>query len=392
MEVIAFRGSVRFLICTVCSWSMYSVAFGSEYTIRDVGALGIYATYAGGINASGQVVGLSTRPFRTNATGMIDASSDLGGGPDDWAHRINDAGQVVGEAVFTPGMNGHAFRTESNGGINSATDLGTLGGNISFGYDINASGQVVGSAQVLGLGSANHAFRTTANGKIDSASDLGSLIGASGNSYAYGINSSGQVVGISDSGVFGVPRAFRTTANGVISAASDLGSLGGNFTLAYDINDSGRTVGYSRIAGNFADHAFRTAPNGMIDLASDLGTLGGNASYGVSINSSGQTVGSSFLAGNQGQHAFVTDLNGKMVDLNTLIPADSGWTLIGAGDINNFGQITAFGTHNGVEGSVVLAPVAAPLVPEPGCLGLVAMLALPLFRKSIPQVGRSKRR
>jgi len=46
-----------------------------------------------------------------------------------------------------------------------------------------------------------------------------------------------------------------------------------------------------------------------------------------------------------------------MRDLNSLIPANSGWTLINANSINNVGQITGYGSRNGHNHAFVLTPV-----------------------------------
>jgi len=55
-----------------------------------------------------------------------------------------------------------------------------------------------------------------------------------------------------------------------------------------------------------------------------------------------------------------------MVDLNTLIPANSGWTLTEAHGINNLGQIAGSGAINREGHAFLLTPV-----PEPTglCLG-----------------------
>src|SRR5215469_11960412 len=71
----------------------------------------------------------------------------------------------------------------------SVTDLGTLGGEQSNGFAINASGQVTGWDD--GANTADHAFLYS-NGAMQ---DLGTLGGAA--SQGAGINASGQVTGVS---------------------------------------------------------------------------------------------------------------------------------------------------------------------------------------------------
>ena len=73
----------------------------------------------------------------------------------------------------------------------------------------------------------------------------------------------------------------------------------------------------------------------MLDaMMIDLGTLGGGSSYAYGVNDSGEIVGYSYLA-DGGQHAFLYD-DGTMLDLNSLIPANSGWDLLEAYGINDF--------------------------------------------------------
>ena len=62
-----------------------------------------------------------------------------------------------------------------------------------------------------------------------------------GYSFAYGINSTGQVVGYSEATSFQV-HAFLwtpTVNNGTTGTILDLGALGGGYSYAYGINDAG---------------------------------------------------------------------------------------------------------------------------------------------------------
>lgn len=93
----------------------------------------------------------------------------------------------------------------------------------------------------------------------------------------------------------------------------------------------------------------------------DLGTLGGAYSQGESINANGQIVGYSGIAGTATAHAFVT-VGGVMTDLNTLLPANSGWVVNKAYGINDNGWITGDGTING-QTHAFLLKTAVPAPP-----------------------------
>ena len=105
-----------------------------------------------------------------------------------------------------------------------------------------------------------HAFLWSATTGMQ---DLGSL---GGNSYALGINNSGQVVGYYEQ--FGNLRPFLwTSALGM----QDLGTLGGYSGAANGINSAGEVVGWATTASGDAHGFLWTSAGGM----KDLGTLAG---------------------------------------------------------------------------------------------------------------------
>lgn len=90
----------------------------------------------------------------------------------------------------------------------------------------------------------------------------------------------------------------------------------------------------------------------------ELGSLGGYESGATAVNDKGQVVGWSYVAGNDRVDDFLYS-NGKMVDLSTLIPANTGLTLGEAVGINDHGQIAAYGTtQGGEEVALLLTPVS----------------------------------
>ena len=81
----------------------------------------------------------------------------------------------------------------------------------------------------------------------------------------------------------------------------------------------------------------------------DLGTLAGDTSSSASaINNRGLIVGYS-------NSRAVVWRDGTVTDLNSLLPANSGWELVSAKAINNRGEIVGYGEHNGQRSSNKLA-------------------------------------
>jgi probable HAF family extracellular repeat protein len=223
------------------------------------------------------------------------------------------------------------------------TDLGFSG----VADKVNNRGEVIGQSSY-----PNYAFVW----KDGHFLNLGTFGGDDGSSGASDINNRGEVVGQATGPNF--RHAYSWTKSGGIR---DLGNLDGDrlsLSGAEGINDQGQIVGasYSRDLGT--THAVYFGPSGVIDL----GTLGG-LSDAHAVNNLGQVVGDSY--GAFGHHAFLTDLSGgPMVDLNTLIPPDSGWTLFEATAINDAGQIVGTGQLPGYDiiHAYLLTPEESPVV------------------------------
>lgn len=213
------------------------------------------------------------------------------------------------------------------------TDLGTLGGTYSWAYGINDSGEIVGVSYAAG--------NATWNAVVWNGTTITNLSTLSGGfSAAYAVNNAGQVAGISRPS--NSAGGWQSTLwNG--SVGTDLGSLGGeisNEAYANAINNSGQVVGGSHTAGNLAWHATLWTGASVIDL----GTLGGNISNAYSVNESGQVVGNSTKTGDPLPYYHPTLWNGTTpIDLGTL-GGTYGGTATG---INDAGQIVGDSYTNG---------------------------------------------
>jgi probable HAF family extracellular repeat protein len=316
----------------------------TSYSITDLGTLNTNGySVAKSVNASAQVTGaagttnsnLSDVFFYSNGAmsslGTLGGSSGIGNG-------INRSGQVAGYSTNSTGTY-RAFLS-TNGTL---TDIGDLGGGSAVAYGINDLGWVVGSG-VTAKGE-NHPFLYR-NGKMF---DLGTL-GSKNNDWwnvAQAVNNSGVVAGTSYDAIgnfFGfVWKSGKMTK---------MGTLGGSWSQTYGINNKGQTTGLA-YTKNGSAHAF-IANCGSCALK-DLGTITGSTStvWGFAINDSGVVVGQTTFQNTY--HAFVYS-GGKMKDLNSMIPAASGWELTEANGINAAGQIVGMGTINGQEHGYLLTP------------------------------------
>jgi probable HAF family extracellular repeat protein len=266
----------------------------------------------------------------------------------------------------TPGSGGHMI------------DLGSLAG-YSFGWGINASGQVVGET-----GGGSGAFLYTGiPGTGGHMIDLGDLGGMG--SRALAINASGQITGYSVLADMSTEDAFLYTGTpGVDGHMVDLGNLGGTYSEGVAINASGQIAGTSGTGAFYTpDEAFLyTGTPGSGGHMTGLGFLQGvpdGHSYAKGINDFGQVVGYSVVNLDELDHAFLytgtPGVDGHMLDLDTWLHANNpagaaNWTLTSAVGINDSGWITGVGNYNDGPGGLPDGPRAylldaSSLIPEP---------------------------
>jgi probable HAF family extracellular repeat protein len=311
---------------------------------------------------------LGVPQFRGTFWGHDGTITDVGALPGTyfaWTSAVNSRGQVVGQAlntipdpysIYGQGYQARAFLWDRKKGMQ---DLGTLGGTDAFAVAINDQGQVLG--------------------------------------WSY-INSAPSPICAASSSLFFSPAAAVLTTSSFIwdkkNGMRDLGSLGGTCTLADDLNDHGQIVGGSSLTGDPLFHPFVwEAATGVTDL---LGASNGNSGNAFSISSSGVVVGvtsdsvtyyaslwrksgghwhktslstitdrayassinsSEQVVGQNFSRGFLWEDGGPLVDLNTLVPPNSGLLLVEPGQINDRGEISVTASDaNGNNHTVLLIP------------------------------------
>jgi probable HAF family extracellular repeat protein len=347
-----------------------------RHALIDLGTLpGGTNSFAIAINSAGAVAGISENGLVDPVTGVsvFVATTwkggqiiDLGtfGGSFSLPNDINSRGEAAGGAEntipdpFDFGGNtlGLPSPTQWHATLwqqGSMRDLGTLGnGPDSFALFVNEAGQAAGFSFTDSIVNPETGIPTVdpffwENGKMV---DLGSLGGVFGTVGA--LNNRGQITGTSDvTRDRNVQHAFLSERGGRIQ---DLGTFGGDFSFGNWIDDSGEVVGGATTKDNAVFRAARWKDGRMTNLGSLNNDI---CSFANSSNSRGQIVGNSIADCDNASRAFLSENGGPMVDLNSLIPPNSGFLLKESNYINEAGEIAGLGVlANGDEHAFLLIP------------------------------------
>jgi probable HAF family extracellular repeat protein len=377
----------------VCLISALAVA-QSAYTVTDLGPLSPTA-----INTWGQVVGNYNNKAYIWTFGHRALLGTLPAGTFSSAADINDLGMVTGTADgagTVAAAEEHSSNVCNRGLVQpfvwtARQGIKGLGTVFVYGLDelpnsctgrfyatgIDHRGQVVGYTELL-PNQYQWAFTWT------KAAGMTSFGGSFSPTFINGINRAGLIVGEnsmnSDEGHATWWQAGVNLTG--LSGGTLLPELGlGYFeSSANGVNDLGQIVGWSSTDPSYGDcftasgdacsmHAVLWSSRGaIIDLGMLPGDTFSSASkinlFGLVIGSSGNTIvrevggqasaydGFAEVVG----RPFIWTQDSGMQDLNTLIPANSGWVLNSATDINVWGQIVGEGTLNGHPRGFVLTP------------------------------------
>jgi probable HAF family extracellular repeat protein len=329
-------------------------ALAQTYRITDLGAVaGDSVSKAYALNGVGQAAGSSSSPTGAKATlfskGHAIYLGSLVAGDVSVATGINASAEVVGyePEYSTVGASVfHAF-VYSNGALHDIHSPSLFPAGTSA-TAINASGVVVGEGEL----DTNrfHAF-SYSNGQMTDIGPPGSY-----QASAVGINDVGEIIG----------NAYFTQGGGGAFVYSNgqftyLAAPSSTVTVsAFGISSTGVVAGTIYFNSGTPAHAAVYRNGAWTDLG---GVAGASATHGTGVNASGELIATAYYPVKSyhpfipGKHVAYIAQNGALVNLNTLIPANSGFTLTDSIAINDAGQILcdAQNTH-GTERAVLLTP------------------------------------
>ena len=297
-----------------------------EYSISALAELGGGFSLAEAINESGQITGWGFNASFEYAGAlwqdgqMAVLPNDSFGGNSCTPIDINGSGAIAG-SMADGSWAGHAFLYQ---GGQMLPLYAYVSGDPGMAMGINDAGQVVGYSH--GADDNQYPFLWDAVNGADIFDDYG---------RATDLNESGLIVGSTHTPSDSDDRYPCIWVNG---QADTLEAVPQQVGEASAVNEAGKVVGWwIGVFGHERPFVW-TSTGGAITL----GTFGGNAARAHDINDAGQVVGFAQAASGE-KHAFLYE-NHMLRDLNDLVPADSGFSVLyEATGITNDGRIVGYG-------------------------------------------------
>jgi probable HAF family extracellular repeat protein len=411
LRLLQLEAHMRLILTTtIASGLLAGFAFAQtpSYTVTDLGALGPtgqpFFITNNGLAAGTAVVPGGTEHAVLWYKGLKgDIAAPGLGGDNSLAFGANVMGQVIGQAeTSTIDPKGEDFCGFKALGLpvkgNSClpflwqyavtVPLPTLGGNNGVANQINKHGAIAGIAENNTLDPVCPApQKLQFKPVIWEDGEVHELPTFSGDpdGVAFAINDNGQAVGASGTCTTFSPQILvnlqpQHALLWETGTMTDLGNLGGTGpgtgNVALNLNNLGQVVGSSQVPSN-ATHAFLwTKQTGM----RDLGTLPGDVnSAAIAINDNGDAVGVS-LDPSYNLRAFLWH-DGVVLDLNSLLPANSPLFLLLPVFINSHGQIVGLAVTSSGEPHGFIASPAGEIAT--GTNAVVAPLSLTTSQQSV---------
>jgi probable HAF family extracellular repeat protein len=327
-----------------------------EYEVTDIGAIGD-TNVAWSINQLGDIAGFSRFYADDNIEGFVYCDGDLDyvgfvqGGASSNVVAMNNLGQGIGSSG-SPYDDWRAFIWTGSHKVN----LGTLGGDRSWGHGLNDLGQAVGTSKLAD----NYSTRAFIweDGEMRALPTLGGEHGE-----GRWINNNGQIVGSASDDPGSLTQYSVLWESGEIFR---LPPHDGYHHNAWFIHDNGDIAGLVRFSQGGFSHT-RAAIWRDREVALQLGTLADGtpfenfaSSNASAINAAGVIVGMSINATGDAYVPFVYR-DGEMVQLDHLMPAPWVALNVGPGSINDAGQIAVEAKIPGEPGShaLLLTPIVS---------------------------------
>jgi uncharacterized membrane protein len=333
------------------------------YTITEISPPpGYSSTYVWGTtpNNRGQVAAYSSNvpenpngfvgdtAFLWSGPGQMQLLPSLLGATDTIATSINERGQISGDSGAVAYGIAHGVMWDQWG----VHDLGMLPGDAgSDATMINNAGEIAGQSYA----SVDY-ISTTRAVAWDTSGQIHPLVSVPSWTYsvALAINDAGQLCGQAGPDETGeYPAVLWPDYNSAPIGLEKPVDNGAGYPLAMNNRDQIVGAVYPLSVGNWIPALWQQGR--LTELPMLSGDPGGAA---VGINSRGQVVGFSgqSLFDFSTPHALLWD-DKTVVELQRLLPANSGWVLLQALSINDRGQISGWGTHNGQTRAFVMAPI-----------------------------------